>query len=112
MVFGLALALGVAAVAAATPPSGARPGNHQVAIGELTFKPDTLVVAVGDTVTWRNRDLVPHTVVAGSFGAEGDWSSGHLALSDTFGIIADRPGRVPYHCSYHPTMTGLLVVRP
>src|SRR4051812_33592238 len=36
----------------------------QIAIGNFTFTPKTLTVAVGTTVTWVNRDDIPHTVTA------------------------------------------------
>ena len=39
-----------------------------VSINNFTFTPPELTVKVGDTVTWTNRDDIPHTVVsAGKF---------------------------------------------
>ena len=39
-----------------------------VMIDNFTFEPAQLTVKVGTTVTWKNRDDIPHTVVsAGKF---------------------------------------------
>ena len=39
-----------------------------VMIDNFTFEPAQLTVKVGSTVTWKNRDDIPHTVVsAGKF---------------------------------------------
>jgi len=38
--------------------------RHVVEIRNLEFTPKELVVATGDTITWINYDLVPHTVTA------------------------------------------------
>ena len=46
----------------AAGPGG--PARHRVAMHGVRFDPDSLVVAVGDTVEWDNRDLVPHTSTA------------------------------------------------
>ncbi|HEX3598837.1 MAG TPA: hypothetical protein VHU84_01770, partial [Lacipirellulaceae bacterium] len=35
---------------------------NQVTIDNFTFSPQSLVVPVGTTVTWVNRDDIPHTI--------------------------------------------------
>src|SRR5712672_2531738 len=37
--------------------------SAEVRIDNFSFGPSTLAVAVGTTVTWTNRDDIPHTVV-------------------------------------------------
>src|SRR5260370_2751814 len=37
--------------------------NAEVKIDNFSFGPATLMVAAGTTVTWTNRDGIPHTVV-------------------------------------------------
>jgi Icc protein len=39
-------------------------GGQDVAIDNFSFSPTKLSVSVGTTVTWTNRDDVPHTIVA------------------------------------------------
>jgi len=45
----------------------------EVKIDNFSFTPQTLTVAVGATVTWTNRDDIPHTVVSndGVFKSKG-----------------------------------------
>ena len=45
---------------ASDQPSGA---NEEVKIDNFSFGPETIKVSVGTTVTWINRDDIPHTVV-------------------------------------------------
>ena len=63
--------LGRLAIAAAISLclSGARAEETtNVMIDNFTFEPAQLTVKVGTTVTWKNRDDIPHTVVsAGKF---------------------------------------------
>ena len=49
-----------------SPESRTRPRVRQVIIREMRYEPVELTVAVGDTVEWVNRDLVPHTATAQS----------------------------------------------
>src|SRR6266481_1873519 len=42
----------------------AQASNVEVKIDNFSFGPATLTVAAGTTVTWTNRDDIPHTVVS------------------------------------------------
>ena len=58
------------AVAAAMllPATAARAADTEVHIDNFVFEPTQLTVKAGTTVTWMNRDDIPHTVVcAGKF---------------------------------------------
>ena len=72
------------------------------------FGPDriTVVIGVNNTVVWTNNDSQPHTVTAN--GAAFD--SGFLAPGATFSYTFTQPGTYDYHCTYHPWMTGTVVV--
>lgn len=91
----------------ATTP-GASPGKNTVILRDIAFKPDTVTVKTGDTVTWRFEDQgISHDVVAGdeSFKSE-------VRDSGTFRHRFEAPGRYAYVCSLHPAqMTGTVVVR-
>jgi plastocyanin len=78
-----------------------------VAIEGMKFVPERLEVAAGDTVTWTNKDLVPHTVTAGAAGVE----SGDIAPGASWKLTARRRGEIAYLCRYHPTMKAVLVVK-
>ena len=71
----------------------------------LTFTPEVLTVAVGDTLVWVNRDLVPHTVSSGS-----EIDSGVIAAGEKFEFVPVEAGELSYVCDYHPGMRGTLRV--
>ncbi len=100
---------GLLAVAGAQAPAAARPSprHHRVEIRDMAFRPARLIVAPGDTVTWTNRDVVPHTAT----GTGASWDSGELAAGASFTLVVARDGAERYACRYHPMMTASLVVR-
>lgn len=86
---------------------GARgPALHRVAIHRFLYQPATLTVAVGDTVLWTNRDIVPHTATAA-----GSWDSGNIAPGDSALVTLTHAGAFAYACAYHPIMKAKLEVR-
>ena len=96
-------AAGAAAATAATtePPSS-------VTIGNFTFDPPVLTVPAGTTVTWVNRDDIPHTATsdAEAFG------SPVLDTDESFAFRFDRVGTYRYFCKLHPHMSGTVEVTP
>ena len=91
-------------VAAADQPSGA---NAEVKIDNFSFEPETLTVPVGTTVTWTNRDDIPHTVV----NTDGVFKSKVRDTDEKFSYTFSKAGTYPYYCSVHPKMTGKVVVQ-
>ncbi len=79
----------------------------EVTIDNFSFGPGTLTVAVGTTVTWTNRDDIPHTVVS----TDGTFRSKVMDSDETFAYRFTGPGTFPYFCSVHPKMTGKVVVQ-
>jgi plastocyanin len=103
-------ALALAAPFAALPLIAAAPAPAQavVNIDNFTFGPAALTVRAGTTVTWTNRDDIPHTVVA----VDKSFRSKVLDTDDRFAFTFTRPGSYAYFCSIHPHMTGKVVVTP
>jgi plastocyanin len=91
-------------VTANDQPSAA---NAEVKIDNFSFGPETLTVAVGTTVTWTNRDDIPHTVVS----TDGVFKSKVRDTDEKFSYTFSRAGTYPYYCSVHPKMTGKIVVQ-
>ncbi len=107
LLVGYAVSLAGAATCLAAPAATPAPVAHaSVAIANFTFDPPVLTVATGTTVTWTNRDDIPHTVTA----EDGSFRSGPLDTDDTYQRRFDRPGTFAYFCSIHPHMTGKVVV--
>ena len=73
-----------------------------VSIDNFSFTPETLTVAVGTTVTWTNRDDIPHTVVSN----DGVFKSKTRDTDEKFSYTFTKAGTYPYFCSIHPKMTG------
>ncbi len=90
-----------------TVAAAAAPGTtHRILIQGFAFVPERIEVAVGDTVVWENKDIVPHTATARK-----GFDSKNLEPGQTWSYVAKRQGRYEYICTYHPTMKGQLVVR-
>jgi plastocyanin len=85
-----------------------RPAEFKVVIDNFTFSPQTLKVPQGATITWVNRDDVPHTVTSNS----GVFDSKTMDTDQTFTQVLKSPGTFPYYCAVHPHMTGTIVVEP
>ena len=81
--------------------------STEVKIDNFSFGPTTLTVAVGTTVTWTNRDDIPHTVVSD----DKVFKSKVLDTDEKFSFTFTKPGTYPYFCSVHPKMTGKVVVQ-
>ena len=72
--------------------------NAEVKIDNFSFGPQTLTVAAGTTVTWTNRDDIPHTVVS----TEGVFKSKVRDTDEKFSYTFTKAGEYPYYCSVHP----------
>ena len=79
----------------------------EVKIDNFSFGPQTITVPVGATVSWTNRDDIPHTVVS----TDGVFKSKVRDTDEKFSYTFDKAGTYPYYCSIHPKMTGKVVVQ-
>jgi plastocyanin len=96
----------VVAAAVLLPVTTARADNDlEVHIDNFVFAPAELTVKVGTTVTWTNRDDIPHTVVSA-----GKFRSKTLDTDDKFSFTFTTAGDYKYFCSLHPHMTGMIKV--
>ena len=78
-----------------------------VTIKNFDFAPMSLTVDAGATVSWRNEDEEPHTVVS----ENGLFRSKAIDGGETFSIKFAKPGTYKYFCTIHPRMIGTIVVR-
>jgi plastocyanin len=85
--------------------TGARAEDTKVMIDNFTFEPAQLTVKAGTTVTWTNRDDIPHTVVSA-----GKFRSKTMDTDGTFTFTFTVAGEYKYFCSLHPHMTGTIRV--
>jgi plastocyanin len=80
---------------------------YRIEIKGMAYALPELTVAAGDTVVWVNRDIVPHTATADAR----QFDSGSMSPSAEWSFVAGERGRIPYSCTFHPTMKGVLVVK-
>jgi plastocyanin len=78
----------------------------EVKIDNFSFEPQAITVKAGATITWTNRDDIPHTVTS----SDAVFKSKTLDTDDTFTTTFTKPGTYPYFCSIHPKMTGRVIV--
>jgi plastocyanin len=90
------------AIAAASPAST----DLEVSIVSRAYQPATLTVTAGQTVTWTNHALTPHTVTA----VGGQFDSGRIDPGESFTVTFATPGTFAYTCTIHPSMHGSVVV--
>jgi plastocyanin len=108
-----AAALGIGACggsdepAASTAPESPAASGTTVSVGDNTFTPADLEVAVGETVTFENSGAIAHTATA-SEGA--DFDSGSIAPGEKFTFTPSKAGTVSYVCTFHPGMQGTIQV--
>lgn len=88
--------------------AGTSAKTNSVAIENFAFSPASITVKVGTTVTWTNNDSANHTVT--SDGSEDTFDSGSLATGKTFSHTFSKTGTFKYRCTFHPDMTGSVLV--
>jgi plastocyanin len=77
----------------------------QVSVRNLQFSPMSIEVKKGDTIEWKNDDLVPHTATSAAF------NSGTIASGQSWQHTFTQAGNFPYVCTFHPQMKGVVIVR-
>src|SRR3569833_4783682 len=95
-----------AALACVIAPSVAQNRAVSVTIDNFVFEPARLTVKAGTTVTWTNRDDIPHTVAS----KDRLFKSKAMDTDETYSFTFSTPGEYSYFCSLHPRMTGTIVV--
>ena len=98
-VTGLLLASGVLLAATGDP--------SMVSIDNFIFTPATLTVKAGTTVTWTNKDDIPHAIASATSVFT---KSKALDTDDAYSFTFSTPGTYKYFCYLHPHMVGTIVV--
>ncbi len=97
----------VAGVSSVSLNAQQAPTSAEVKIDNFSFGPEAITVSAGTTVTWTNRDDIPHTVVSD----DKVFKSKVLDTDEKFSYTFTKPGTYPYFCSVHPKMTGKVIVQ-
>lgn len=102
-----ALLAGIVLAVELAAPSVVQASGATVTI-DKNFLPSPVTIYVGQTVTWVNRDTVPHWVWPdrGGFTASGTIQPGH-----TFSATFREVGTFGYHDALYTFMTGSVIVK-
>lgn len=98
-------ASGGAATASPAAGTGAS-GAVTVDIADFKYKPETLTVQKGASVTWVNHDSSPHTATA-----RGAFDTDTLKKGDEKTLKLAKAGTFDYICEFHPFMKATVIVR-
>jgi len=79
-----------------------------IAIENFTFNPAEVTIQPGTTVTWKNADDIPHSVVEDA----AKFRSKVLDTGETFSMTFANTGEIAYFCGLHPFMKGKIIVKP
>ena len=87
-------------------PRGSAPaGAGAVGIADFTFTPATVNIPVGGSVVWTNNDKQAHTATSA-----GNFDAGAIQPGTSATVAFATAGSFTYICSFHPFMTGTVVV--
>jgi len=107
----IALSLAVAVVVILHPTRAkseeSKTASMEVRVDNFTFGTDTLTVPPNSTVTWVNKDDVPHVIASN----DGLFKSKALDTEDKYSYTFTKAGTYAYYCSVHPKMVGKIVVQ-
>ena len=84
----------------------AKSQSAQIKLDNFTFGPATLTVPVKSTVTWVNKDDIPHVISSN----DGLFKSKALDTDDKFSYTFTKAGTYAYYCTIHSKMQGKVVV--
>lgn len=91
----------------AAPPSSGQAQTHEIQVKDSSFTPATQAARVGDTISWVNLGKIPHTVTAKDHSFDKTLKPGQR-----FNLVLREEGTIPYVCTPHPSMFGVLIVGP
>jgi len=80
------------------------PAVHTITIRKFKFEPDHIDVHIGDTITWVNQDLAPHTATAEA----GDWDTEMLEKTQSKSLQVTEGMTSEYFCVFHRNMKGTI----
>lgn len=80
-------------------------GDGAVGIANFKFDAATVNVPVGGSVVWTNTDAQQHTATS-----SGNFDAGAIQTGESASVEFPTAGSFTYICSFHPFMTGTVVV--
>lgn len=85
-------------------------GNVIVKISGFAFEPVDVTVYPGQKIKWVNEDIATHQVYGDSKNAE-NIRSQEMKQGSYYIYEFKYSGTYSYHCTYHPSMKGKIIVK-
>lgn len=86
--------------------------ERTVEVTRLAFRPATIRIQIGDTVTWEfDGKSGEHNVTAIGPSTARDYFASETMSSGSYSHTFGRPGTYPYRCAEHPAAAGQVIVR-
>jgi len=80
------------------------PQDNRIDIQNFKFVPESVRVKPGDTITWVNHDIIPHTATAN----DKSWDTGTIEKGETASLLVTDNMSSAYSCLFHPVMKATL----
>ncbi|MGA1974014.1 MAG: cupredoxin domain-containing protein [Conexivisphaerales archaeon] len=104
--FAMALILASLLLSVSTTSSVRAAQTVTVNIGDNYFLPQTTTINVGDTVVFYNSGGTTHTATS-----PGNFDSMDIMPGASYNFTFTTSGEFSYYCTYHPDMTGTIIVQ-
>ena len=85
-------------------------GSTIITIKNFSFSPANLTIKTGTTVTWTNQDEAVHQIDSDKKTPVA-FTSISLADGESFSFAFTQPGTSTYHCVYHSSEKGTIIVQ-
>lgn len=80
------------------------PEIHTIEISGMKFQPDQIIINKGDTVIWKNNDLVAHCITE----INKKWTSSSIPSGGSWKVVLNTSA--DYFCAIHQVMSGKIIV--
>jgi plastocyanin len=82
------------------------------AASKTYYVPNPSTISANSKVTWNNKDIEPHTatatVTATTIATDGSFDTGIINVGSSGSASVKTLGSIPYPCTIHPWMNGIL----
>lgn len=85
------------------------PTNLTVEVSGMSYAPADATIKVGETVTWKFSDKVPHNVQG--IGDKAMGLNSPIIDKGEWSYTFTQPGTYRYLCTLHPDMRGSITVK-
>jgi len=82
------------------------PLDENITIVDYQYNPSNITVPIGTKVIWTNNGPSEHTVTSDT----NIFNSGTIAVGHEWNYTFNQAGQFPYHCGFHPSMHGIVIV--